>query len=218
VCTLDDHPCCQTQLRSPCPWFHLLCIVLKKVVIKPVDRSIEKNNIYLVSIYHNQPMSPDLSRPLISILQVTKRNWRFIKGQHSRSVVVRSAVEGDPGQGSNPRGTKKIPSQLPGNPINIGRAPTCNTSGWFGPSYQGILAVITILEGRGWPRLRCDPIGWSQGSGFSLSVWELVLSAILGNLSPPAKGFFFFFCEGGGYVASTAGHFRQIPQYGLVTF
>ena len=27
------------------------------------------------------------------------------------------------------------------------------------PSYQGVVAMITNIVGRGWPRLRCGPMG-----------------------------------------------------------
>jgi len=30
--------------------------------------------------------------------------------------------------------------------------------GWFGPSYQGVVAVVANPEGRGWLRLRRSPI------------------------------------------------------------
>ena len=65
--------------------------------------------------------------------------------------MVSSPVEGDTNQGSNSGGIKKIP--LAGHPKNSGTAPVCGTCGWFGPSYQGVVAVVANTVGRGRPRL-----------------------------------------------------------------
>ena len=68
-------------------------------------------------------------------------------------VMVSSLVEGDTGFKSWSR--QKNP--LLGHPKNSGRVPACGTYGWFGPSYQGLVALVANPVGCGWPRLRC---GW----------------------------------------------------------
>ena len=54
-------------------------------------------------------------------------------------------VEEDTNQGSSPGGKKKIA----GNPKNSGKVPACGTCGWFGPSYQGVVAVVANTQGSG---------------------------------------------------------------------
>ena len=70
--------------------------------------------------------------------------------QQSCNVVVSFLVEEDTNKGSNPGGRKK---NLAGNPKDSGRPPACGICGWFGPSYQGVVAVVANTVGRGRPRL-----------------------------------------------------------------
>jgi len=53
---------------------------------------------------------------------------------------------------------KKNEKKLVANPKNNGRTLACSFYNWFVPSYQGVVAVITSLEGYGQPRLWCDLI------------------------------------------------------------
>ena len=68
------------------------------------------------------------------------KDYRITGSLRSCSVVVSFPIEQDTNQGSNPGGGKKKKS-LAGNPKNSGRAPAYGTCGWFGPSYQGVVAV-----------------------------------------------------------------------------
>ena len=81
---------------------------------------------------------------------------------------------------------------LPGNPKNSRRVPACGTRGWFGPSFQGVVAVVVNLVGHGWPRLWCGPIGWSQVRGFSRPDWlRFLLRAMPWGRSFPCRSSFF---------------------------
>jgi len=113
--------------------------------------------------------------------------------QHSCSVVVTSPVEGDTGQGSNPGG-KKVPRWQP-NPKNNGRALACSFYNWFGPSYQGVVAVITSPEGYGRPSLLCDLIRWSHGSVvFSISLTKsFFLVQYHGTVFPHHLSYYYYY-------------------------
>ena len=86
----------------------------------------------------------------------------LLKSQHSCSVAVSFPVEEDTNQGSNPGGSTK--KKNAGNLKNSGRSLACGTCGWFGPSYQGVVALVANTVSCGRPRLQCGPIGWTWGS------------------------------------------------------
>ena len=98
------------------------------------------------------------SQVLITDHFIHEAGYEWFACQHSCSVVVSFPVEEGTNQGSSWWQQKKK-KPLAGNPKNNGRAPACGTCGWFGPSYQGVVAVVTNPMGRGRPRLRCGHIG-----------------------------------------------------------
>jgi len=91
---------------------------------------------------------------------------------------------------------------LPGNPKNSRRVPACGTRGWFGPSFQGVVAVVEP-SGSWLANLRCSTIGCSRGSGvFSAGLAEIsFLVKCHGRRSYPAiRGFFYLHIQ---YLCTT---------------
>lgn len=56
---------------------------------------------------------------------------------------------------------------MAGNPKNSGKAPARGTCDWFGPSYQGVVAVVAISVGRGWVQVMVRPYRVNPGLGVS---------------------------------------------------
>jgi len=74
------------------------------------------------------------------------------QSQHSCSVGAIFLVEEDTNQGSNPGGSKKSPSLATRK--SSGRALAFGTCGWSGPSEQGLVAVVAVMNGEKGEELR----------------------------------------------------------------